>query len=281
MTSRHADSSAISSGSSSTPASNPSRASSRMPSWAATLQAVTLRRVTLSQISSATSSAAAIRVSRALSGATLASYLASDSDEPPSTLIPAPAPESTLPVGARAFDEAPSTSVSAAASVSIGAPSTDEAPSDSDDSDVSADGEVSDDSGLADGVPADSGIEARGFLGSLLSKLIGAGEQSIESLLKGALLGGQVQRRGFFTLEGETLAEKGIGAILSKLFGKQTSALADLDDDEVITLLRHVASKNSQSEHAFSDLSDDEVITLLKYVASKSPKREKSLNDLD
>ncbi|KAJ7849808.1 hypothetical protein B0H14DRAFT_3866780 [Mycena olivaceomarginata] len=236
---------------------------------------------------------------------------ASDSDEPPSTLIPAPAPESTLPVGARAFDEAPSTSVSAAASVSIGAPSTDEAPSDSDDSDVSADGEVSNDSGLADGVPAD-GIEARGFLGSLLSKLIGAGEQSIESLLKGALLGGQVQRRGFFTLEGETLAEKGIGAILSKLFGKkraladlsdeevvtrehcleehptkqarlllQTSALADLDDDEVITLLRHVASKNSQSEHAFSDLSDDEVITLLKYVASKSPKREKSLNDLD
>lgn len=81
---------------------------------------------------------------------------ASDSDEPPSTLIPAPAPapKSILPVGAPASDEAPSTSVSAAAFVPIAAPSTGEVPSDSDDSNVSADGEVSDDSGLADGVPA-------------------------------------------------------------------------------------------------------------------------------
>ncbi|KAJ7368996.1 hypothetical protein DFH08DRAFT_1071570 [Mycena albidolilacea] len=144
---------------------------------------------------------------------------ASDSEEPSSTLIPALAPESTLPVGALASDEAP-TFVSAAASVSIGAPSTDEAPSDSDDSDVSADGEVSDDSGLAD-------------------------------------------------------------AAALPHYSKQASALADLDDDEIITLLKHVASKNSQSKRAFSDLSDDKVITLLKYVASKSAKRETSLNDLD
>ncbi|KAJ7937021.1 hypothetical protein B0H13DRAFT_2261460 [Mycena leptocephala] len=97
-------------------------------------------------------------------------------------------------------------------------------------------------------------------------------------------------KRGFFTNGVLPLAEKGIGAIISKLnssFDNWSSshyskrALADLDDDEVITLLKYVSAKNSQSKRALADLSDDEVVTLLEYVASSHGKREMSLNDLD
>ncbi|KAJ6560256.1 hypothetical protein B0H19DRAFT_111911 [Mycena capillaripes] len=152
-----------------------------------------------------------------------------------------------------------------------------------------------DDSGHSDGAPADD-LEARGILGDLLSKLTGPAEQGIESIIKNALGGlGGIAGRGFITSEVESLAEKGIGAIISKFFGKR--ALADLDDEEVVRLLAYVAAKNTNTpskrgfitseieslatkgigsiisklfgKRALADLDDDEVVRLLAYVADK------------
>ncbi|KAF7333456.1 hypothetical protein MVEN_02361700 [Mycena venus] len=98
--------------------------------------------------------------------------------------------------------------------------------------------------------------------------------------------------------------------VIEKLFGKR--ALADLTD-EVITLLQHIASKNTNtqskreldasefqsigdkiagivgklfgnSKRALADLTDDEVIALLQHIASKNIQSKcdlTSLNDLD
>ncbi|KAJ7665429.1 hypothetical protein DFH06DRAFT_1187331 [Mycena polygramma] len=121
-------------------------------------------------------------------------------------------------------------------------------------------------------------LEARGGLASLLEKLVGAGEETLESVLKKAVIGGVASgaavegvdaianntRRGSFSGiidEGEKVAEKGLGSIISngaaggvgsalgsiiaKLFGGGSSGaskrgLADLTDDEINTLLEWV-----------------------------------------
>lgn len=143
--------------------------------------------------------------------------------------------------------------------------------------------------------PSSRDLEARGGLGALLGKLVGAGEESLESVLKNAVIGGVASGaavEGVNAVAGQSsskrasipaavvddaakAAEKtigsvigdgvasgvgsavgglGIGAIISKLFGGDSSssssskrALADLTDEEVNTLLEYVNEMNGGS----------------------------------
>ncbi|KAJ7876520.1 hypothetical protein B0H14DRAFT_2568230 [Mycena olivaceomarginata] len=137
-------------------------------------------------------------------------------------------------------------------------------------------------------------LETRGGLGALLGKIVGVGEETLESVLKKAVIGGAAtgkQRRGIpvSIAEDGVKAEKGIGsvigdglasgvgsavgglgigAILSKFFGGNDSgkrALADLSDEEVNALLEYVSVLQNH-KRALADLSDEEVNSLLEYV---------------
>ncbi|KAJ6575496.1 hypothetical protein B0H19DRAFT_1255045 [Mycena capillaripes] len=145
------------------------------------------------------------------------------------------------------------------------------------------------DDSSSDAAPAARDLDARGGLGALLGKLIGAGEESLESVLKNAVLGGvasgvavegvnavagQDNKRGIPAAvvdDAAKVAEKtvgsvigdgvasgvgsalgglGIGAIISKLFGGGDSS----------------SSSSSSRKRGLADLTDEEVNTLLEYV---------------
>ncbi|KAJ7623868.1 hypothetical protein DFH06DRAFT_1305285 [Mycena polygramma] len=113
--------------------------------------------------------------------------------------------------------------------------------------------------------PTSRELDARG-LASLLGKFVGAGEESLESVIKNAVIGGaasgvaveaaadaaKVAEKGLGSVIGNGVADGvgtavgglGIGAVISKLFGGDSSS-------------------NSRSKRALEDLSDEEVNTLL------------------
>ncbi|KAJ7755001.1 hypothetical protein DFH07DRAFT_822502 [Mycena maculata] len=137
-------------------------------------------------------------------------------------------------------------------------------------------------------------LEARAGLAGLLEKLVGAGAESIESVLKNAIIGGvasgaavegvnavtgQSSKRSLATTvvdDAATAAEKsigsvigngaadgigsalgglGIGAIIDKLFGSSSSSSS---------------SSSTSSKRALADLTDAEVNTLLEYIGAKA-----------
>ncbi|KAJ7474270.1 hypothetical protein FB451DRAFT_1174777 [Mycena latifolia] len=139
--------------------------------------------------------------------------------------------------------------------------------------------------------PASRDLETRGGLASILEKLVDAGEESLESVLKNTIAGGiangaavegvnaaagQSSKRGIpaavvddaakvarktigsvigdgvASSIGHAVGDLGIGAIISKLFGLHSS------DDS--------SSRSSSSKRALADLSDEEVNTLLEYI---------------
>ncbi|KAJ6520193.1 hypothetical protein C8R45DRAFT_918980 [Mycena sanguinolenta] len=132
-------------------------------------------------------------------------------------------------------------------------------------------------------------LEERAGLAGALEKLVGAGAESLESVLKKAIIGGAASGVAATAIEGAAgqnnrrslgatvvddaakAAEKGlgsiigngvadgvgtaagglgIGAIISKLFGSSDSS----------------SDSTSTSKRGFQDLSDDEVNTLLEYI---------------
>jgi len=133
-------------------------------------------------------------------------------------------------------------------------------------------------------------LEERAGLAAALEKLVGVGAESLESVLKKALIGGaasgvaaaavdgaagqnnrrslgatvvddaaKAAEKGLGSIIGNGVADGvgtaagglGIGAIISKLFGSSDSSSS---------------STTSSSKRGFQDLSDDEVNTLLEYV---------------
>ncbi|KAJ7131676.1 hypothetical protein C8R43DRAFT_1110652 [Mycena crocata] len=146
-------------------------------------------------------------------------------------------------------------------------------------------------------------LEARGALSSLLQKLIGVGEEGLESVLKKAVIGGAAsgvaiegvntvagQRRGVpvgVASDAVKVAEKGIGsvisngvvggigsalgglgigAILEKLFGTNAKrSLAELSDEDLVKILEYIGEQ-SNAKRSLADLSDDEVVALLEYI---------------
>jgi len=146
------------------------------------------------------------------------------------------------------------------------------------------------DSSSSSTTPTSRDLEARAGLGSLLGKLVGAGEESLESVIKNAVLGGvasgvavegvnaaagQSSKRASIPAAvvddaaqaaektigsvlgngaadgiGSALGGLGIGAIVSKLFGSSDSS----------------SSSTTTSKRALADLTDAEVNTLLEYI---------------
>jgi len=153
-----------------------------------------------------------------------------------------------------------------------------------------------DSSSTTTAAPTSRELDARAGLGALLGKLIGAGEESLESVLKNAVIGGVasgVAAEGVNAVAGQSTSKRasipaavvddvaqaaektigsvisdgaasgigsalgglGITAIISKLFGGDSSsttpsskrALADLTDEEVNTLLEWINEKNGGS----------------------------------
>ncbi|KAJ6601454.1 hypothetical protein DFH09DRAFT_564182 [Mycena vulgaris] len=150
--------------------------------------------------------------------------------------------------------------------------------------------------------PAARDLEARAGLGALLTKLIGAGEESLESVLKNAVIGGvatgaavegvngiagknskRVSIPGEVVEDAAKVAEKtigsvigdgaasgigsalgglGIGAIISKLFG-----YVDFQSvDYVLADQLHRSGNSTTSKRALADLTDEEVNKLLEYI---------------
>ncbi|KAJ7204397.1 hypothetical protein GGX14DRAFT_569511 [Mycena pura] len=127
-------------------------------------------------------------------------------------------------------------------------------------------------------------LEARAGLGALLGKLVGAGEETLESVLKKAVIGGvasgvgaeavnsatgQSSRRGVPAAvvdDAAKAAEKGISSVIGDgLASGVGSALGGLGIGAIISKLNSDSSSTS-SKRALADLSDEEVNTLLEYV---------------
>jgi hypothetical protein len=127
-------------------------------------------------------------------------------------------------------------------------------------------------------------LEARAGLGALLGKLVGAGEETLESVLKKAVIGGvasgvgaeavnsatgQSSRRGVPAAvvdDAAKAAEKGISSVIGDgLASGVGSALGGLGIGAIVSKL-FGNSDSSSSKRALADLSDEEVNTLLEYV---------------
>ncbi|KAJ6468609.1 hypothetical protein C8R47DRAFT_803050 [Mycena vitilis] len=135
--------------------------------------------------------------------------------------------------------------------------------------------------------PASRDLNARGGLASLLGKFVGAGEESLESVIKNAVIGGAASgvavegvnavagqsgsRRG---LAGEAAAdaakaaEKGLGSVIGNGVADGVgTAVGGLGIGAIISkLFGGDSSSSSSSRRALEDLSDEEVNTLLEYV---------------
>ncbi|KAJ7626926.1 hypothetical protein FB45DRAFT_1004571 [Roridomyces roridus] len=132
-------------------------------------------------------------------------------------------------------------------------------------------------------------LEARAGLAGLLEKLVGAGGESLESVIKNAVLGGvasgaavegvnavagQSSKRsvaGTVVGDAAKVAEKGIGSVLGNgVADGLGSALGGLGISAVIGKLFGSSSDSStaSSKRALADLSDDEVNTLLEWIGT-------------
>ncbi|KAJ7098629.1 hypothetical protein B0H15DRAFT_584694 [Mycena belliarum] len=125
--------------------------------------------------------------------------------------------------------------------------------------------------------PAARDLEDRG-LKELLTKLIGAGDEGLASVLKKAILGGAAggvaieavdtaagQRRAAVGGAAATAAKSGIGKVIAGgLAGGVGSALGGLGITAIFEKLFGI--KAAAARRAVEDLSDDEVKTLLAYV---------------
>jgi len=133
-------------------------------------------------------------------------------------------------------------------------------------------------------------LEARAGLASLLGKLVGAGEESLESVIKNAVLGGvasgvavegvnaatgQSSKRSVATTvvdDAAKVAEKSIGSVLGNGAADGLgSALGGLGITAILGKLFGSSSSSSSSstttsKRALADLSDSEVNTLLEYI---------------
>jgi hypothetical protein len=129
-------------------------------------------------------------------------------------------------------------------------------------------------------------LEARAGLGALLGKLVGAGEETLESVLKKAVIGGvasgvgaeavnsatgQSSRRGVPAAvvdDAAKAAEKGISSVIGDgLASGVGSALGGLGIGAIVSkLFGNSDSSSTSSKRALADLSDEEVNTLLEYV---------------
>lgn len=130
-------------------------------------------------------------------------------------------------------------------------------------------------------------LEARAGLGSLLGKLVGAGEESLESVIKNAVIGGVASGaavEGVNAATGQSskrsvgaavvddaakAAEKSIGSVISNgAVDGVGSALGGLGISAIIGKLFGSSSSSSStsSKRALADLSDEEVNTLLEYI---------------
>ncbi|KAJ7459035.1 hypothetical protein B0H11DRAFT_2060094 [Mycena galericulata] len=131
-------------------------------------------------------------------------------------------------------------------------------------------------------------LEARAGLASLLGKLVGAGEESLESVIKNAVLGGvasgvavegvnaatgQSSKRSVATTvvdDAAKVAEKSIGSVLGNGAADGVgSALGGLGITAILGKLFGSSSSSSSttsSKRALADLSDSEVNTLLEYI---------------
>ncbi|KAJ7688668.1 hypothetical protein B0H17DRAFT_649504 [Mycena rosella] len=120
--------------------------------------------------------------------------------------------------------------------------------------------------------PAARELDARAGLGALLSKLLGAGEDTLSKVLKNAVIGGVAsgvavegvntaagQRRAAVPASVVTTAEKGIGSVISNgLASGLGSALGGLGIGAILDKLFN--------KRSFEDLSDEEVNTLLEFI---------------
>jgi len=140
----------------------------------------------------------------------------------------------------------------------------------------------------SDAAPAarDLDLEARAGLASALEKLVGVGAESLESVLKKAILGGvasgvavegvnaatgQSKRAGIPTAvvdDAAKAAEKGLASILGNGAADGLgSALGGLGVGAIISkLFGNSDSSTASSKRGFQDLSDEEVNTLLEYI---------------
>jgi len=127
-------------------------------------------------------------------------------------------------------------------------------------------------------------LEARAGLGALLGKLVGAGEETLESVLKKAIIGGVASGVGAEAVNSATgqnrrgvpaaviddaaeAAEKGISSVIGDgLASGVGSALGGLGIGAIISKLFGNSDSSSSSKRALADLSDEEVNTLLEYV---------------
>ncbi|KAJ7642573.1 hypothetical protein DFH06DRAFT_603172 [Mycena polygramma] len=132
--------------------------------------------------------------------------------------------------------------------------------------------------------PASRELDARGGLASILGKLVGAGEESLESVIKNAVIGGAasgVAVEGVNAAAGQSgsrrsvagtvvddaakAAEKGLGSVIGNGVADGVgTAAGGLGIGAIISKL--FGSSSSSSKRALEDLSDDEVNTLLEYV---------------
>ncbi|KAJ6471828.1 hypothetical protein C8R47DRAFT_1324888 [Mycena vitilis] len=135
--------------------------------------------------------------------------------------------------------------------------------------------------------PASRELDARGGLASVIGKLVGAGEESLESVIKNAVIGGAasgVAVEGVNAAAGQSgsrrsvagtvvddaakVAEKGLGSVIGNGVADGVgTAVGGLGIGAVISkLFGGDSSSSSSSKRALEDLSDEEVNTLLEYV---------------
>ncbi|KAJ7492262.1 hypothetical protein FB451DRAFT_1217656 [Mycena latifolia] len=133
--------------------------------------------------------------------------------------------------------------------------------------------------------PASRDLEARGGLASILEKLVGAGEESLESVLKNAIIGGvasgaavegvnaaagQSSKRGIPAAvvdDAAKVAEKTIGSVIGDGVASGIgSAVGGLGIGAIISKLFGSDDSSSSSKRGLADLSDEEVNTLLEYI---------------
>jgi hypothetical protein len=135
--------------------------------------------------------------------------------------------------------------------------------------------------------PSSRDLEARAGLGALLGKLVGAGEESLESVLKNAVIGGVASGaavEGVNAVAGQSsskrasipaavvddaakAAEKTIGSVIGDGVASGVgSAVGGLGIGAIISKLFGGDSSSSSSKRALADLTDEEVNTLLEYV---------------
>ncbi|KAJ7615405.1 hypothetical protein FB45DRAFT_1008346 [Roridomyces roridus] len=126
-------------------------------------------------------------------------------------------------------------------------------------------------------------LEARAGIASVLEKLVGAGGESLESVIKKAILGGAasgVAVEGVNAVAGRSVAgtvagdaakaaEKGFGKVIgNNIADGLGSALGGLGVTAILGKLFGSSDDSAASKRALADLSDEEVNTLLEWMGT-------------